>query len=308
MKKLLCASTASSALLLASAVLAPAVAADLSVAPMYKAPPPPLPPGPVPISGSPAAAPGAAPLCATMRHRRRPDAPFRSRRRYHRHYLGIQHPERQSGARLRGRYLGHQQKGQRVRISAQRRLQQRGEGELAFDLPRPLGYAQGNWLLYATAGGALANVENSIFAPAGTVSDQHAHWGWTAGGGVEVKLNQDWSAKVEYLYVGLQDKSYFNPAPNLVVPSGQRLRLDDHIVRVGVNYKLPWNVLDTFFKRTEFETRPRPERGPTAFPSRARACRCRRRSAGRPPAATAASGRCGCRRSSARRRPGSPRT
>ena len=27
------------------------------------------------------------------------------------------------------------------------------------------------------------------------------------GGGVEVKLNQDWSAKVEYLYVGLQDKS-----------------------------------------------------------------------------------------------------
>ena len=74
-------------------------------------------------------------------------------------------------------------------------------------------------------------------------------WGWTAGGGLEVKLNQDWSAKIEYLYVGLQDKSYFNPAPSPFLPGNQRLQLDDHIVRVGVNYKLPWNVLDSFFKR-----------------------------------------------------------
>jgi outer membrane immunogenic protein len=112
-----------------------------------------------------------------------------------------------------------------------------------------VGYAQGNWLIYATAGGALANIENSIVGPPGTVSEKHAHWGWTAGGGVEVKLNPDWSAKVEYLYVGLQDKSYFNPAPSVLIPSNQGLRLDDHIVRVGVNYKLPWSVLDNFFKR-----------------------------------------------------------
>ena len=70
----------------------------------------------------------------------------------------------------------------------------------------------------------------------------------SAGGGVEVKLSQDWSAKVEYLYVGLQDKSYFTPTPSPAFPSNQRLHLDDHIVRVGVNYKLPWNILDSFFK------------------------------------------------------------
>ena len=40
-EKVLCASTAALALVLASAWLAPAVAADLSVAPIYKAPPPP---------------------------------------------------------------------------------------------------------------------------------------------------------------------------------------------------------------------------------------------------------------------------
>ena len=111
------------------------------------------------------------------------------------------------------------------------------------------GYAQNNWLVYATAGGALANLETSISGPPGTISEKHWHWGFAAGGGVEVKITQDWSAKVEYLYVGLQDKAYFNPAPSAAFPSNQNVRGDDHLVRVGVNYKLPWSVLDTFFKR-----------------------------------------------------------
>ena len=62
-------------------------------------------------------------------------------------------------------------------------------------------------------------------------------------------FSSDWTAKVEYLYVNLQDKSYFNPSPSPVFPSGQRVSVDDHIVRVGVNYKLPWGYLDSFFKR-----------------------------------------------------------
>jgi len=111
------------------------------------------------------------------------------------------------------------------------------------------GYAQNNWMLYATAGGALANVENSISGPPGQISEKHWHWGWTVGGGVEMRLTPDWTAKVEYLYVGLQDKSYFNPAPSPAFASNQRVSLDDHIVRVGVNYKLPWGILDSFFKR-----------------------------------------------------------
>jgi outer membrane immunogenic protein len=112
-----------------------------------------------------------------------------------------------------------------------------------------VGYARDNWLFYVTGGGAAANIENSLIGPPGVASETHWHWGWSAGGGVEVKITRDWSAKVEYLYVGLQDKSYFNPAPSVVFPSNQNVRLDDHIVRVGVNYKLPWTVLDSFFKR-----------------------------------------------------------
>ncbi len=109
-----------------------------------------------------------------------------------------------------------------------------------------LGFAQDNWLFYATVGGAFGNLERSIVGPPGQISERYWHWGVAAGGGVEVKITHDWSAKVEYLYVGLQDKPFFNPAPNT---SNQRVHLDDHIVRFGVNYKLPWSVLDTFFNR-----------------------------------------------------------
>jgi outer membrane immunogenic protein len=112
-----------------------------------------------------------------------------------------------------------------------------------------VGYARDNWLLYATGGAALANVESSIAGPGLQISDNQWHWGWTAGAGFEVKLSRDWSAKLEYLYVGLQDKTYFNLTPGPVLPGNQRVTLDDHIVRVGVNYQLPWNVLDGFFKR-----------------------------------------------------------
>jgi outer membrane immunogenic protein len=108
-----------------------------------------------------------------------------------------------------------------------------------------VGYAQDNWLLYATAGGALGNVASTI--PSLALSEQHWHLGWTAGGGVEVKLTTDWTAKIEYLYVGLQDKSYFTPAPSVTI--NQSARPDDHIVRLGVNYKLPWSMLDSFFKQ-----------------------------------------------------------
>ncbi len=99
----------------------------------------------------------------------------------------------------------------------------------------------GNWLLGFEGDISAANKKASAF-------EFPPNAAWTAGGGVEVKLSQDWSAKVEYLYVGLQDKSYFTPTPSPAFPGNQRLHVDDHIVRVGVNYKLPWNILDSFFK------------------------------------------------------------
>ena len=141
-----------------------------------------------------------------------------------------------------------------------------------------LGWAAGNWLVYATGGAALAHVENDdISAPqtidgvafVGTcragaslaapttcaISENHYHWGWTAGAGVEWMVTPGISVKAEYLFVDLQEKSYFNPAPVTgssapgVFFSDQRLRLNnDNIVRVGLNVHF-----DPFFPQSVFD-------------------------------------------------------
>jgi outer membrane immunogenic protein len=249
MSTLLCASAAALLLVLTSAMPAPAVAADLSVAPIYKAPPP------APVANWTGSyvgvAGGGAWGSAVVRN-------------------GPTGVDQTPNFDLSGGIIGitsglNIQSGNLV-IGYEGDTSVVSKSGTAFEFPPNaafsnevkehwlstfrgrLGYAKDNWLFFATAGGALANLENSISGPPGTISEKHWHWGFAAGGGVEVKITQDWSAKVEYLYVGLQDKSYFNPAPSLAFPNNQSVRADDHIVRVGVNYKLPWSVLDSFFK------------------------------------------------------------
>jgi len=245
----LCASTAALALVAASAGLAPACATDLSIAPIYQTPAGALPTWAGAYIG--VAGGGAWGSAAVRNNATGAD----------------QTPHFDLGGGLFGVTAGINAQGGNGVLGLEADISATSKKGSTFEFPPTaafsnevreqwlstfrgrVGYARENWPVYATGGAALANVANSIVAPAGTISDPQWHWGWTAGGGLEVKLNQDWSAKIEYLYVGLQDKSYFNPAPSPFLPGNQRLQLDDHIVRVGVNYKLPWNVLDSFFKR-----------------------------------------------------------
>ena len=242
----LCASTAAWASVAAPALPAPALAADLSIAPIYKAPTIPTWAGAyVGVAG------GGAWGAATPRNNAT-GADQTPRFDMSGGIVGITSGFNiQSGNGLfgfEGDISAVGKKGSAFEFPPNAAFSNEVREQWLSTFRGRVGYARDNWLLYATAGGAVANVTNNIVAPAGTISEQQWHWGWTAGGGLEVKLNQDWSAKVEYLYVGLQDKSYFNPAPSPVFPGNQRLHLDDHVVRVGVNYKLPWNVLDSFFK------------------------------------------------------------
>ena len=241
------ASAGSLACVLASAMLTPGFAADLSIAPIYKAPPLPLTSWTgtnVGISG------GGAWGSAVVRN------DFTG---------GDQTPRFDSSGGIVGATAGTNVQSGNLVLGVEGDISAASKKGSAFEFPPTgafsnevrerwlstfrgrVGYARDNWLFYVTGGGAAANVENSVTGPPGAMSETHWHWGWTAGGGVEVKVTQDWSAKVEYLYVCLQDKSYFTPVP--AFPGNQSVRLDDHIVRVGVNYKLPWNVLDSFFKR-----------------------------------------------------------
>jgi|HubBroStandDraft_6_1064221.scaffolds.fasta_scaffold403508_2 outer membrane immunogenic protein len=104
-------------------------------------------------------------------------------------------------------------------------------------------------MIYATGGLAYGELNDS-----GTISDSVATGGfdlsktsvgWSAGGGVEGHLTGNWTWKVEYLFLTLEEPSgsaltAITP-PGLRQPPGSTTTFDpiftDNIVRVGVNYK-----------------------------------------------------------------------
>jgi outer membrane immunogenic protein len=116
------------------------------------------------------------------------------------------------------------------------------------------GYAVDRVLIYATGGLAVGHVKSSyssVIAPvaptnfAGSASDTRI--GWTVGGGFEYAFTNNWTAKVEYLYLDFDSFSYnsnFTPNPPFSPPAGSTWTTDgrsrEHVVRVGLNYKFGW--------------------------------------------------------------------
>jgi len=86
------------------------------------------------------------------------------------------------------------------------------------------GYAWNNFLFYATAGLAYGDVK----AQTGGLTESKTHIGWAAGGGVELALNQAWSAKAEYIYVDLDNRLY--------TTTGVHNGFWSNVLRFGVNY------------------------------------------------------------------------
>jgi outer membrane immunogenic protein len=87
-----------------------------------------------------------------------------------------------------------------------------------------VGYAMSNVMLYATFGLAYGG---GTVRFAGT-TESNTHIGWAGGGGMEVGLTPNWSAKAEYLFVDLSDQRYV-----LFGNTGFR----SNILRLGVNYR-----------------------------------------------------------------------
>ena len=85
-------------------------------------------------------------------------------------------------------------------------------------------------LLYATGGlaygsfkttGAFAGVTPAGIAVGSVASTSDTRLGWTVGAGIEGKITNNWSAKLEYLYM---DFDSFPRARQLHAPAGQRDR------------------------------------------------------------------------------------
>lgn len=92
-------------------------------------------------------------------------------------------------------------------------------------------------LFYGTGGLAFGEIKTtgtmSGFTPAGVAvasvaSNSTTRAGWTAGVGVEGKITQNWSAKLEYLYIDLSTSQF--------AITGVSNGYSASVVRAGVNY------------------------------------------------------------------------
>jgi outer membrane immunogenic protein len=87
------------------------------------------------------------------------------------------------------------------------------------------GVALNNILFYGTVGLAYGGVRGEIAG----LSESKTQIGWTAGGGMEVGLTPNWSARAEYLYVDLSDRAYS--------VTGAKNGVESSMLRFGVNYR-----------------------------------------------------------------------
>jgi outer membrane immunogenic protein len=103
-----------------------------------------------------------------------------------------------------------------------------------------LGYAADRVLFYGTAGGALADVSSGINGS----FQGSTKAGWTAGAGIEAAFGENLTARIEYLFMDLQNSSCNNSAncgvESLgppVVPANDTVKFNASVVRLGLDYK-----------------------------------------------------------------------
>lgn len=81
-----------------------------------------------------------------------------------------------------------------------------------------------NVLVFGTAGVSYGDLR----ADSSLLTESHYSIGWVAGGGVEVGLTPRWSAKAEWLYLDLSDRTFS--------VTGKNNGLAADLLRMGVNY------------------------------------------------------------------------
>lgn len=97
------------------------------------------------------------------------------------------------------------------------------------------GYAFDRFMPYVTGGLAVGDVKASTPGLAG--ANQTAT-GWTAGGGLEFALTNNWSAKAEYLHVDLGN---MNCGFNCGTTPNNNVSMREDLVRGGLNFKFGGN-------------------------------------------------------------------
>ncbi len=129
-----------------------------------------------------------------------------------------------------------------------------------------LGYATGQTLFYGTGGVAFTSInlqQRNVYANGGTIlvqatantvtnpavspnfgnentSVSSTVTGWTAGGGVEMKIGGNWTGKLEYLHLDFGDIStrgtVYSPGGAAVATVNHTADLKNEVIQAGLNY------------------------------------------------------------------------
>jgi len=112
------------------------------------------------------------------------------------------------------------------------------------------GVTNGPWLFYGKAGGGWVGHDDftvtSLTTGASVTASNNRNSGWLVGAGIEWAFAPNWSAKVEYNYLGLDDRTFVVPA-GTVTPlflAGDTFTQSNRniqMVKVGINYLFNWS-------------------------------------------------------------------
>jgi outer membrane immunogenic protein len=105
-----------------------------------------------------------------------------------------------------------------------------------------VGAAFDRLLVYGKGGLALAQDQSSLTDLAGNIStDSFLRTGWTVGGGLEYALDDNWSAKIEYDYLGFgsQSMNFSTITPAAALTPNASLNVQE--IKAGLNYRFGWH-------------------------------------------------------------------
>ena len=118
------------------------------------------------------------------------------------------------------------------------------------------GWAVDHWLLYGKAGGGwlgnnnltVTNLTTGVSLTCGTFTTLtncgNNTGGWLVGAGFEYAFTNNWTAKFEYDYLGLGNRTFVIPATAPFFPGDTFTSNNRNVqmVKVGVNYLFNWDV------------------------------------------------------------------
>jgi outer membrane immunogenic protein len=108
---------------------------------------------------------------------------------------------------------------------------------LVLDRASAIGLCRRSCPVLGTGGGAFGNVSTGINGS----FQSSTKAGWTAGAGIEAAFGENLTARVEYLYMRLQNSSCTNPSncglDLLGGTANDTVKFSTSMIRLGIDYK-----------------------------------------------------------------------